>query len=59
MKDKPTKTIIVHPKVINLLYRDLDLSENEIQILSKGLKYTPTPKENDQELKTHTIGDYD
>jgi hypothetical protein len=37
------------PKVINLSNRQLN--EFEIQLLSKGLKYTPTTKGNKQELR--------
>ena len=40
----------VDPKVINL--SDRTLSKTEIALLSKGLKYTPTPKAYNQELKT-------
>ncbi|XP_062604091.1 uncharacterized protein LOC134265884, partial [Saccostrea cucullata] len=39
----------VEPKVINLSSKQLN--EWEIKLLSKGLKYTPTPNSNKQELK--------
>ena len=38
------------PKVFNLSNRKL--TEFEVMLLSKGLKYTPTPNENNQKLKT-------
>lgn len=40
----------VNPKVINLSRKQL--TEFEIKLLSKGLKCTPTPNDNKQELKT-------
>ena len=40
----------MEPKVFNL--SDRQLTDSEIKLLSKGLKYTPTPHINNQELKT-------
>lgn len=39
-----------NPKVFNLSNRVLN--ETEIKLLSKGLKYTPTPRMNNEQLKT-------
>ena len=39
----------MNPKVINLSRKQL--TEFEIKLLSKGLKYTPAPNVNKQELK--------
>ena len=39
----------IDPKIINLSKRDL--GNNELQLLSKGLKFTPTPTANPQELE--------
>ena len=48
---KPSSTnTITDPKVFNLSSRNLTACE--IQLLSKGLKYTPTPQRNHHELKT-------
>ena len=38
----------IDPKIINLSKRELD--ESEIELLKKGLKFTPTPPVNHQEL---------
>ncbi|XP_062592820.1 uncharacterized protein LOC134254311, partial [Saccostrea cucullata] len=40
----------MEPKIFNLSHRQL--TDSEIKLLSKGLKYTPTPQVNNQELKT-------
>ena len=49
---KPSSTnTITDPKVFNLSSRNLTACE--IQLLSKGLKYTPTPQRNHHELKTY------
>jgi hypothetical protein len=40
---------IAHPKIINLSKRIL--TRNEIQVIRKGMKFTPTPKSNDQDLE--------
>jgi hypothetical protein len=45
--ERPEQT---DPKVLNL--SDKILTESEINLLSKGLKYTPTPTMNNQELRT-------
>ena len=37
------------PKVINI--SSLELCDSEIALLEKGLKFTPTPKQNKRELK--------
>lgn len=37
------------PKIINLSTKQLN--ESEIKLLSKGLKYTPTPSSNKQDLR--------
>ena len=48
---KPSSTnTITDPKVFNLSSRNRTACE--IQLLSKGLKYTPTPQRNHHELKT-------
>ena len=46
--NKPEKSI--DPKVINLSNRSM--TESEIKLLSKGLKFTPTPNKNQQQLKS-------
>ena len=46
---KPTKEeLIIHPKVLNL--SSVILTPSQIQILRKGLKFTPTPQRNLAEM---------
>lgn len=40
----------IEPKIINISTREL--SNEEIKLLKRGLKFTPTPKSNTTELKT-------
>ena len=46
---KPEQHLILHPKLLNL--SGIALSKNQIKLLSKGLKFTPTPKPNIPEIK--------
>ena len=48
-KSQPTKELIIHPKVLNL--SSVSLTPSKIQILSKGLKLTPTPQRNLPEME--------
>ena len=50
MRDLTSKALKDEPKVFNLSNRKL--TEFEVILLSKGLKYTPTPHENNPKLKT-------
>ena len=50
LEDLTSKALKDEPKVFNLSNRKL--TECEVMLLSKGLKYTPTPNENNQKLKT-------
>ena len=49
LTDLTNKALKDEPKVFNLSNRKL--TEFEVMLLSKGLKYTPTPNENNQKLK--------
>ena len=44
MQTVPKEELIIHPKVLNL--SRVSLTGSQIQILSKGLKLTPTPQRN-------------
>ena len=43
------KELIIHPNVLNL--SSVSLTPSQIQILSKGLKFTPTPQRNLPEME--------
>ena len=43
------QSLILHPKILNL--SSTKLTEIQIKVLNKGLKFTPTPRENSYELK--------
>ncbi|KAJ8305853.1 LOW QUALITY PROTEIN: hypothetical protein KUTeg_016398, partial [Tegillarca granosa] len=49
IRTQPEPETRVEPKVINLSNKIL--TPTEIKLLAKGLKFTPTPKSNPQELK--------
>ena len=50
VQQKPTKKeLIIHSKVLNL--SSVRLTPSQIQILSKGLKFTPTPQRNLPEME--------
>ena len=51
--DYIAESINIHPKIINLSQRKLEI--NEIILLKRGLKFTPTPKED----KAHLEADID
>jgi hypothetical protein len=44
---------MVEPKIINL--SSIDLSTDQINVLKLGLKFTPTPKQNNQDLQADVI----
>ena len=44
--------LIIHPKVLNL--SSVSLTPSHIQILSKGLKFTPTPQRKLPEMEKDT-----
>ena len=46
---QPKEELIIHPKVLNLF--TVSLTPSQIQTLSKGLKFTPTPKRNLTEME--------
>lgn len=48
-RNKCQANIKVDPKIINLSRRELN--ENETKLLKRGLKFTPTPSIDHQELK--------
>ena len=43
------KELIIHPNVLNL--SSVSLTPSQIQILSKDLKFTPTPQRNLPEME--------
>ena len=45
----PIKQTIIHPKVINL--SSTCLADTQVRVLSKGLKFTPTPRRNTIEME--------
>ena len=47
-KSQPKEELIIHPKVLNL--SSVSLTPSQIQILTKGLKFTPTPQRNLPEM---------
>ena len=47
-----TKKLTKHPKVINLSTKSF--LKHEIEILEKGMKFTPTPSKNNQEMELDT-----
>ena len=48
-ESQPNKEPIIHPKVLNL--SSVSLTPLQIQILSKGLKFTPNPQRNLPEME--------
>ena len=48
-QNQPKEELIIHPKVLNL--SSVSLTPSQIQILSKGLKFTPTPQRNLPEME--------
>ena len=48
-ESQPKEELIIHPKVLNL--SSVSLTPSQIQILSKGLKFTPTPQRNLPEME--------
>ena len=46
---QPKEELIIHLKVVNLF--SVSLTPSQIQILSKGLKFTPTPQRNLPEME--------
>ena len=48
-KSQPKEELIIHPKVLNL--SSVSLTPSQIQILTKGLKFTPTPQRNLPEME--------
>ena len=46
---QPKEELIIHPKVLNL--SSISLTPSKIQILSKGLKFTPTVQRNLPEME--------
>ena len=50
-ESQPKKELIIHPKVLNL--SSTSLTPSKIQILSKGLKFTPTPQHSLPEMEKY------
>ena len=49
LRRKPKQCLILHPKILN--FQGIPLSKNQIKLLSKRLKFTPTPKINTSDIK--------
>lgn len=49
LRRKPKQHLILHPKILNL--QGIPLSKNQIKLLTKRLKFTPTPKINTSDIK--------